>query len=159
MDRGPLSNILAATRLLPHFSQQNLHEMKSCIFEQLGCKNEYDFISKALNAFYKTMSVESTSIIKAKAIEIADSQSIEESMELKQSLINSDKSSDKRGKETCNNHVTVYKHIQVQYRDPLSQLHSDIIDYLGTFLTKQESIHFGYLNKQLYIETQNNVIC
>ena len=50
--------------------------------------------------------------------------------------------------------ITVCKHIEQQYNDPLSQLNSDIIDYFGTFLTKQESIEFGYLNKQLYIETQ-----
>ena len=49
------------------------------------------------------------------------------------------------------NSITMYKYMQQQYNDPLSQLHSDIIDYFGTFLSKQESIELGYLNRQLYI--------
>ena len=53
-----------------------------------------------------------------------------------------------------NDNISVYKKMQQQYTDILSNLHSDIVDYLGTFLDKQQSIELGYLNKQLYIETQ-----
>ena len=41
-----------------------------------------------------------------------------------------------------------------KYNDSLSNLNSDVFDYIGIFLTKQESISLGCLNKQLYIETQ-----
>ena len=127
------SNIIATTTLLPHLTSSNINKLKQCIFEQLGCENEVDFICKSLNTLYKTMSVESTSIIKNKAIEIGDSQV----------LNNSNTSS-----------ITICNYIQQQYNDRLSKLHSDIIDYFGAFLSKKESIEFGYLNKQLYIETQ-----
>ena len=40
------------------------------------------------------------------------------------------------------------------HKDPLSSLNSDIIDHIGAFLTKKASIEFGYVNKQLYIETR-----
>ena len=134
MDRSKFSNIVATTRLLTHFSAHNIKLIKSCIFEQLGCENESQFLIKTLQSICKNMSIESTSIIKNKAIEIADKQ-----------YINND---------TNNSHVTVYKYVQQQYKDQLSRLHSDIIDYLGAFLSKKQSIEIGYLNKQLYIETQ-----
>ena len=51
-----------------------MNKLKDCIFEQLSCENEIDFICKSLNALYQKMSVESTLIIKNKAIEIGDSQ-------------------------------------------------------------------------------------
>ena len=112
-------------------------KLKVCIFEQLGCENEVDFICKSLNALYPSLSVESTSIIKNTAIEIGDSQII--------SNVNNNGNT---------NRITLCNYIQQQYNDRLSKLHSDIIDYFGAFLSKKESIEFGYLNKQLYIETQ-----
>ena len=54
------------------------------------------------------------------------------------------------------NDASIYKNIRSNYKDDFSNLHSDIIDHFGTFLTKKESIQFGYLNRQLYIETQKN---
>ena len=72
MDRSKFSNIIATTRLLPHFSKQNIAIVKSCILEQLQCENETQFIIKALQLLYKTMSVESTAIIKNKTIEIGE---------------------------------------------------------------------------------------
>ena len=136
MDRSRLSNIISVTRLLPHFSPENVDVMKSCIFEQLECENESQFLCKALQSLCKTLSIESLSTIKNKAIQIADSQHIT------------------RFKD--DNLVTVYKYVQQRYNDPFSRLHSDIIDYFGTFLSKRQSIEFGYLNKQLYIETQKH---
>ena len=84
---------------------------------------------------YETLSNKSTIIIKNKAMEIADSQTI---------INNENKSS----------RTTIYKYVQEKYKDSFCDLNSDIIDYIGSFLTKHESIEFGYLNKQLYIETQ-----
>ena len=139
MDRSRLSSMISVTRLLPHFSPENVDVMKSCIFEQLECDNETQFLCKALQSLCKTLSIESLSIIKEKAIQIADSQNIQQC-----------------NKSKDNNHVTVYKYTQQQYNDPFSRLHSDVIDYFGTFLCKKQSIEFGYLNKQLYIETQKH---
>ena len=143
MDRSRLSNIIATTRLLAHFLQQNVDSMKSCIFEQMECENECEFICKALNSLWKTMSVQETAIIKRRAIEISDEQplTLAQSIETAKATI----------KRNCNhnNVITVYKHVHNQQNDALSRLHSNIIDYLGTFLTKQESIEFGYLSKQL----------
>ena len=53
MDQTRLSNVLSTTRLLPHFSQENVDIMKLCIFEQLGCQSESEFICKALNSMYR----------------------------------------------------------------------------------------------------------
>ena len=124
MDRSKLSNVIATTRLLPFFSPQNVSQMKSCILEQLGCKNESQFLCKVLQSLYKNMSVESTAIIKNKAMEIADLQPMS-----------------RECKVTNDNHITVCQHIQSQYNDPLSKLHSDIIDYFGTFLNKKKVLN------------------
>ena len=137
MDRSKLSNVIATTRLLRHFSRVNLNTMKSYIYQELGCENESQFLCKILQSIYKTLSNQSITNIKNKAMEIADSQKIQSSLNINQQ-----------------SNMTVYKYVQKQYNDRLSKLHSDIIDYLGTFLNKKQSIEFGYLNKQLYIETQ-----
>ena len=92
--------------------------MKSCIFEQLDCDNEAQFLCKALQALCKTLSIESTSIIKTTAVEISDSQNIQRSF---YQIVKTTRSND-------DNTITVYKYIQQQYNDPLSKLHSDIID-------------------------------
>ena len=135
-----IANIIAIGRVVHHLSPQNLNMLKLCILEQLRCRNESDFICKSLNSLYNNMTVESTTIIKKKAIELADSQAMKQSI-----------GSDAHNFD-CN--VSVCKYIQQRYTDPLSRLHGDIIDYLGAFLNKKESIEFGYLNKQLFIETQ-----
>ena len=160
MDSSKFCNIIATTRLLPHFSPQNITSIKSCVFSQLGCQNEAQFLCKALQSLCKTMSVESTAIIRNKAIEIADLQPMTQKPSINTNNINTSDTSD--NPPNINDHtdnmsdMTVYKFIQQQYNDPLSQLHSDIIDYFGTFLSKKQSIEFGYLNKQLYIETQKH---
>ena len=145
MNRSALSNIIATTRLLPHFSSENLALLKSCIFDEVKCDNEKDFLCKALLSLVvsRAITLESTTIIKNKVMQIADSQQ----MNINVSLA-------KNATPTNNIHVSVNKYIQQQYNDPFSQLHGDIIDYLGAFLSKKQSIEFEYLNKQLYIETQ-----
>ena len=137
MDRSKLSNVIATTRLLQHFSRVNLNTIKSYIYQELGCENESQFVCKILQSIYKTLSDQSITNIKNKAMEIADCQKIQSSLNINQQ-----------------SNMTVYKHVQKQYNDRLSKLHSDIIDYFGTFLNKKQSIEFGYLNRQLFIETQ-----
>ena len=137
MNHSKTSNLLITTRVLPHFNRENLTRIKSCIFEQLGCTNESQFLCIALQCMYKTLSDESMATIKTKAIQIAAGQ-----------IMHPYESS------PSNSGQTICEYTQQQYNDPLCRLHGDIIDYFGTFLTKKESIELGYLNKQLYIETQ-----
>ena len=137
MERSKASNILITTRLLSHFDAESVTSMKCCIFEQLGCINESQFLCKVLNCMRRLLSDESSTIIRNKAIKLADSQ-----------LMITNESN------RNNSNLSVGKYIEQQYTDRLSTLHSNIIDYFATFLTKQESIALGHLNKQLYIETQ-----
>ena len=151
MLHSKLSDIITTSRLLPHFTPQNVNALKTCIFDQLGCKNESEFLCKALVSLYKTMSVESTSHIKDKAIQIADSQTIKHACVTDTCSAAADVSINHTVAST---NMTVRKYIQ-QHNDIISKLHThDIIDHLGTFLSKQESIELGYLNKQLFVETQ-----
>ena len=144
MDRSKLSNLVATTRLLQHFSSITLNAVKSIIYAELGCQNESQFLCKVLPLVYKTLSNESMITIKNKVIEMADSQQKYNNETMTRSI----------GTAANNCNVTIYNYIQQQYTDPLSKLHGDIIDYLGAFLNKKQSIEFGYLNRQLYIETQ-----
>ena len=43
----------------------------------------------------------------------------------------------------------------VKPKNKLCSLSSNMIQYIAMYLTKTESISFGYINRQLYIETQN----
>ena len=128
MERSPLSNILNTTRLLTHFNSENVGKFKRFLFDQLDCENEALFLCKLLPLIYKTLSHETICIIKNFTIGIAEKQQIE--------------------------NKSVYKYVQLKYKDNFSRMNSDLIDYFGTFLSKKQSIEFGYLNKQLYIETQ-----
>ena len=152
MNRSKLSNVLSTTRLLPYFSNDNVDEVKLCLYQELGCENESQFVCKILNSIYKTMTNQSIANIKNKVMEIADQQQIQFQHKSSNNTITN--ANINNGDSTSN--MTIYKYIQSKYTDPLSRLHSDIIDYFGTFLTKKESIEFGYLNKQLFIETQKH---
>ena len=99
--------------------------------EELECTNETQFLCKLLPKLSQSLTNESLARLKNEAIKLAEQQP---------SIIN--------------DNISVYKEMQQKYTDRLSNLHSDIIDYFGTFLDKQQSIELGYLNKQLYIETQ-----
>ena len=151
MERSNFANVLIATRLLPHFTAENIVTMKSCIFAQFGCETETQFLCKVLKNMCSSLSNESTAIIKNKAIELADSQPITACAISPQNDSPTLNLPANTSKETT---LTIYNYIEQQYNDPLSKLNSDGIDHIGSFLTKEESIEFGYLNKQLYIETQ-----
>ena len=138
MDR---SNIVSVTRLLPHLSGKSMQCMKSCIFEQFDCENESQFLCKILYSFYKALSIESTTIMRKKAMQIADLQdiNIQQTIQRKTIATKSEHHNNIRGTHN------VYKYIHQQYSDLLSNVHSDTIDHLATFLSKEESIEFGYL--------------
>ena len=150
MERSNFANVLITTRLLPHFTTDNMEAIKSCIFQQLQCNSEPQFYCKLLKMIHKSLSNESTKIIKSKAIEIAELQQLQINSKIADPLLTNDNDNN----ETPTPKLTICKYIENQYNDVLSNLNSDIIDCIGAFLTKQESIEFGYINIQLYIETQ-----
>ena len=43
MERLNFANVLITTRLLPHFSCDNVAAMKSCILHELKCETEGEF--------------------------------------------------------------------------------------------------------------------
>ena len=156
MERSNFANILITTRLLPYFNDDNVAAMKSCIFSELKCQNEKEFLCKVLIMINSSLSNKSTAILKDKALEIADSQ------QLPLATFNIDKYNDNQSDDETRASIhqkqktvcTVLKYTEDRYNDSLSNLNSYIIDLIGSFLTKQESISLGYLNKELYIETQ-----
>ena len=161
MERSNFASVLVATRLLPHWGNpDNVIVMKSCIFNELGCKKEIEFLCKALTMIYGSLSNKSTTIIKNKAVEIEDLQPIETLLSSQSPSCSSVKTvkgnniNDNENETPSTDVTTVYKYVEKKYNNSLSNLNSDVIDHIGTFLTKAESISFGYLNKQLYIETQ-----
>ena len=139
MTNQELSNVLTINRLLSHFTTDNLNAIRSCISDQLNCENEAQFLSKVLNICYThcLLSTKSIKTIKNAATKIGH----------KQKII-TPKSSQKR--------YTVCQYVDHEYKDPLSRLNSNIIDYLGEYLTDKDSNNFGLTNKQLYIETKKS---
>ena len=162
METSKLGNVIATTRLLPYFTSENVAVMRSCIVKQLGFNNESQFLCDILQTRYKSLSNKSSAIIKNKAVELASLQTI--SLQLQP--INTETRFNYNYKhchvesqsmsliKSTQSMTTVCKYIDSKNSDILSKINTDIIDYIGAFLTKQESIQFGYLNKQLYIETQ-----
>ena len=131
------ANVFTTAKYLPYFTDKSVKQFKSCMFEQLGCNNEAEFLHKVLTNIQHILTHESSTIIKNKAIQIAESQIVKNN--------------------SNNNNLTIYKYVeqqQNQSKDIFSRLHSNIIDEFGSYLTKKESIIFGYLNKYTFIETQ-----
>ena len=151
MDRSKLSQVISITRLLPHFSQTSIDAIKHCIFDQLEIQTESQFLCMVLSSLYKSLSPQSLSTIRTKAFEIAENQLMNQQTQTTNTTSHSNATGASQQQQS---NMTVCQHIRKQYDNGLCQLHSDIIDYFGTFLTKKESIELGYLNKHLFIETQ-----
>ena len=123
--------VLAMTRLLEQFTDANASKFKQLLIKELEYDNEAQLLCKMLPLLSKSMTNKCLITLKNKTMKLAEQQT-----------------------SKYDKTISVYKQIQQQYKDRLSKLHSDIIDYFGTFLDKKQSIEIGYLNKQLYIETQ-----
>ena len=123
--------VFSVMRLVDQFHDTNAQKFKQVLMKELECTNETQFLCKLLPTLSQLLTNESLTRLKNEAIKLAEQQA-----------------------SKINNNISVYKEMQQKYTDRLSNLHSDIIDYFGTFLDKQQSIELGYLNKQLYIETQ-----
>ena len=123
--------IFSITRLLCLFDDSNVKNFKKMLINRLGCDTERQLLCKVVRLLSQTMTNESLTMLKNDTIKLAEQQI-----------------------SKTNPKLSIYQEIQLQHRDQFCRLHSDLIDYFGTFLDKKQSIEFGYLNKQLYIETQ-----
>ena len=133
---SPRADVVAITKVVAHFNDENLLKFKQVLFEQLNCSNESEFICKALRALVPQINAKEATKIKQEATKIAATQ---QSVDYPQLTL----------------HQAIEK--QLSTNDRLSRLPSDTIDYVGRFLNKRESVHLGYLNRQLYIETQKHL--
>ena len=132
------ANVISVTRLIPRLNDANLETFKQLLCHEFGCINEREFISKAFMMMHTLLDDQSTASIKNKIIEMADKQY------------------DNTGtNDSDNKHVNAYKQMQMEcLTDRLSRLPSSVIDNIGSYVNKTDSITIGCLNRQLYIESQ-----
>ena len=123
--------MFSITRLLQHFNDANVKKFRQLLIKELGYDNEAQLLCKILLIISRSMTNETLQVLKNATMTLAEQQPSKD-----------DKT------------VSVCTQMKQKYKDRLSNLNSDIIDYFGTFLSKKQSIEIGYLNKQLYIETQ-----
>ena len=130
-------NIIRITRLLEQFNKKNVCHFKSKLLDELGIddENERNFLCKILPILGNSSLLQDESIesLKQEAIKLGETQKM----------------------SVSNNHVTLHKFIEQQYNDKISQLPNSLIDHIGSYLNKKESIIFGMVNRQLYIESQS----
>ena len=123
--------VVSITRLLQHFNLTNVCKFKQLLMKELACTDESQLWCRILPSLSEILTHESLTILKKQTMSLAEQQP-----------------------SNLNKNISVYKQMQQNYKDRLSSLHSDVVDYLATFLDKKQSIELGYLNQQLYIETQ-----
>ena len=149
MESSSLSKIISVGKMLKSITdKKDLVEFKQCLMNELNIEeyNESMLFSKILLLIYKQVTPISIDNIKTKMTGIHEkikSRNLNCSKTI--SGINLSSSSQ------CNTTDDIDSMIKINY---FSLLSSDCIDYLSTFLSKKESILFGYLNCNLYIETQ-----
>ena len=132
MEWSPRANIFEIQRLVEQFHDANICIFKKYLLTELKCDNEKEWLICAIKLLASSMSPESIARLRNKTIQLAAIQSNQDEKE-----------------------AQVVLHVDdPQNSDNLSCLPSDIIDHIGMYLKKEESISIGYLNKQLYIESQ-----
>ena len=144
MDSSVQSNILEIRRLLSNFDDGSISLFKQSLLNEVHCHNEKDWLGFVFKFLAPSLNRGSVAALRDKAIQIAESQFISIDIESREATATT---STKKEYPLC-------EWIQQQYKDKLSRLPSDIIDHIGSYLNKKESISIGYLNKQLYIESQ-----
>ena len=123
--------MISITKLLQCVTQtSDLVEFKQSLMNELNISkyNESLLFSQILLLIYKQLSPNSIDNIKTKMIEINERN---------------------KNNGTCK--CATSSNLKI---DHFGRLSSDCIDYFATILTKKESIFFGYLNRDLYIESQ-----
>ena len=159
MERSTHSNIVATTRLIEHFSNENVIHFRQHLMEQLECNNEQQYLIAILRLMKPNITHELSLSLKSKAMEIGDKQrhttlSTSDEQGTNNSQTHNPNNTRSNTNYPCTNTITLNKKIQQQYNDNISVLNSDLIDELASYLNKKQSIEFGYLNRQCYIETQ-----
>ena len=72
---GSFSDVIATTRLIKELNETNVKVLKSCLFSELECKNDKQFLCKILPLIYKSISPQSIINLKNKSISLAENQS------------------------------------------------------------------------------------
>ena len=134
METSCLANIIFITKVLESLTRNSdLVEFKQCLMNELNISeyNESLLFCKILLLIHKQLSPNAIGNLKAKITQIKEKNNLLTAKETK---------SEKLASNLKQSHF--------------NKLSSDCIDYFATFLSKKESIKFGYLNRNLYIETQ-----
>ena len=133
------AKVMSITRLIQHFDDKNISQFKQQLFDCVNVTNEKEFLCKILPIIQKSMlSNESINLLKSTVVKMAEKQKIPIA-----TATNS----------KSHNRITIYKFVTQCYKDRLSRLPSSIIGHIASYL--EQSLKVGYLNKQLYIESQS----
>ena len=144
MDSSLWGNIIEIRRLIEKFDDKGVDLFKKCVFNEVRCNNEKDWWIFIIKFFPQIVTHNSIAILRNTAIQIAESQTVS---------VNDDATNTPVTKSR-KQHRNLNKWIREKYKDKLSHLPSDIINDIGSYLNKKESMTLGFLNRQLYIETQ-----
>ena len=135
------AKVMSITRLVQHFDDENLSQFKQELFNCVNVTNEKQFLCKILPIIQKSLlSSESIDLLKSTVVKMAEKQKMS--------------TSDNDINTKSSNHVTIYKFVTQRHKDRLSRVPSSIISHIASYLSKIDSLKVGYLNKQLYIESQ-----
>ena len=150
-DTSVSASIIAINRILMHLVDDDLIEFRDVLFRLCGMKDKRQFLYYVLDRLASAplsfLSYNSLEILTNKAIRLAEGQMMMSDNDNKdQNAYNSNNKQAKR--------LTLYQWVQRRYKDRLCRLPSNLIDHIGSYLNKKESVDFGYLNQQLYIESQ-----
>lgn len=126
MEESLLSKIVFTTKYLENFNETNVGTFKQCFMQQLNCKSEAQLWCKIMLMTYESLSSDTVDSLKNAAIEINHS-----------------------------NHVGTRKQTATNGKNySLNRLSVLSLARIGSFLTKTESLKLGYINRDLYIQTQ-----
>ena len=140
MEFSQNANVVEIRRLVEKFNETSLNCFKQCLCKELGCDNQRYLLSHFVKYLPQSIGSKSIACVRNTAIKLAESQRVYTTTVI--------------GSGQQQHSYSLHKWIHSQYKDNLSRLASDIIDNIACYLNKQESIIIGYLNRQLYIESQ-----
>lgn len=129
--------VVEIAQLLTMMNEHDIVKFKSILFKELGYKNEMDFIARMIFNLHLQQKLSSNTMVTLLdgASSIITRRDTSKNM-IKVNQVNLIK----------NNHF-----ISINF---LSKLPSNTFAQIGSFLTKSDSLKFGLVNRQFYIETQ-----
>ena len=152
------SDIVAITRLVAVLNNDNQSIFLKTLTKLLNCENESQLLCQFINLLWKTnlLTQNSIDILKNTALNLAAKQTVKVKVKVKSKNDNDDNIV-----KYTNTNISMVNYIAEKdpkkyINDHLSVLNSDIINVIGSYLNKSQSIKFGSLiNRNLYIATQN----